>query len=117
MTVKECYEEIGGDYEEILSRLMRDDLVKEFAAMFLDDSSYEELVTQMKKGNCEEAFKASHTLKGVCQNLALTELANASSEMTEALRNKDMTMAESLMKNVKKSYKKTKEGILALLAQ
>ena len=117
MTVKECYEEIGGDYEEILSRLMRDDLVKEFAAMFLDDSSYEELVTQMEKGNCEEAFKASHTLKGVCQNLELTERANASSEMTEALMNKAMWMAESRMKNVKRSSNQTKEGILALLAQ
>ena len=117
MTVKECYEKIGGNYEEILSRLMSEDMVREFIAMFLEDPSYEELVTQMEKGNCEEAFKASHTLKGVCQNLALTELAGASHEITEALRKKDMAMAANLLDNVKKSYKKTIEGIQALTAQ
>ena len=52
MTVKECYEKIGGNYEEILSRLMSEDMVREFIAMFLEDPSYEELVTQMEKGNC-----------------------------------------------------------------
>ena len=53
---------------------------------FLDDGSYQELVNALKEGRDEDAFRAAHTLKGVCQNLSFTSLYEPSQTITEALR-------------------------------
>lgn len=37
MTVRECYEELGSDFDKVLSRLVSEALVKKFALKFLDD--------------------------------------------------------------------------------
>ncbi len=115
MTVQECYKTVGGDYKEIMSRLMSEDLVKRFLEMFLEDPSYLELLEEMGKNDYEEAFRASHTLKGVCQNLALTELFQISYQITEALRGGNGQEAEKLLPDIKKSYDKTVAAIHALL--
>lgn len=36
MTVRECYEELGSDFDKVLSRLVSEALVKKFALKFLD---------------------------------------------------------------------------------
>ena len=69
MTVKECYEQMGADYEGVLGRLRSEGLIKKFAKKFLDDGSFQSLKDNLAQGNGEEAFRAAHTLKGVCQNL------------------------------------------------
>ena len=74
MTVKECYAKIGGDYDDVVKRLMRDALVERFMLKFLEDGSYQELVNALKEGRDEDAFRAAHTLKGICQNLSFTSL-------------------------------------------
>lgn len=86
MTIKECYEACGGNYEEVLGRLRSERLVVRFAGKFLADPSFEALKTSLEEKNYEEAFRAAHTLKGVCQNLGLTRLYLSSEKMTEALR-------------------------------
>lgn len=40
MTVRECYEELGSDFDKVLSRLVSEALVKKFALKFLDDPSF-----------------------------------------------------------------------------
>ena len=69
MTVKECYEQMGADYEGVLGRLRSEVLIKKFAKKFLDDGSFRSLKDNLVQKNGEEAFRAAHTLKGVCQNL------------------------------------------------
>lgn len=70
MTVKECYEKMGANYENVLSRLGGSEaLVKRLVLKFLDDASYQKLEEQLLNKNVEEAFRAAHTLKGVCLNL------------------------------------------------
>ena len=61
-------------------------LVEKFARKFLDDPSYQTLVETMDKADYEEAFRAAHTLKGVCANLGFTQLFKVSSDLTEELR-------------------------------
>ena len=39
MTVQECYEAIGGNYQEAIGRMMDDARVKRFSGMFLKDTS------------------------------------------------------------------------------
>lgn len=67
MTLQECYLALGGDYDEVMGRLRSEKLVQKFVLKFLQDGSYDLLVTSMAEGNYEEAFRAAHTIKGICQ--------------------------------------------------
>ncbi|MCI9407532.1 MAG: Hpt domain-containing protein [Clostridia bacterium] len=106
MTVKECYEVMKGDYDDVMSRLRSDDRVKKFLLKVLDDPSFSQLCDAMAAKNADEAFRAAHTLKGVSKNLSLTGLAYSTSNLTEALRGKtELTDdIDPLFKKVKKDY-------------
>ena len=69
MTVKECYQQMGADYEGVLGRLRSEALIKKFAKKFLDDGSFQSLKDNLIQGNGEEAFRAAHTLKGLTHTL------------------------------------------------
>ena len=101
MTVKECYEVMKGDYDDVLSRLRTDERIKKFLIKVLSDPSFSQLCTAM-----EEAFRAAHTLKGVCKNMSITNLAYSASNLTEALRGRQTygDDLEPLLKKVKKDY-------------
>ena len=43
MTIKECYEAMGGDYEDVLKRLMNEARIQKFALMFKKDPSMSQL--------------------------------------------------------------------------
>ena len=49
MTVKECYEQMGADYEGVLGRLRSEALIKKFAKKFLDDGSYASLKKSLEE--------------------------------------------------------------------
>lgn len=53
MSLKECYEKMGADYEDVLSRLRSEGLVRKFAVKFLDDDSYAALKDAMAAGRGE----------------------------------------------------------------
>ena len=40
MTVKECYEQMGSDYESVLGRMGSEAMIKRFALKFLQDPSF-----------------------------------------------------------------------------
>lgn len=105
MTIKEFYERTSGNYQEALGRMMKDALVQRFALKFLNDKSYAELEENLDSGNTELAFRAAHTLKGVCRNLAFTRLANSASEITEMLRAGDIATAKLYFPKVQSDYK------------
>ena len=86
MTVRECYEELGSDFDKVLSRLVSEALVKKFALKFLDDPSFGQLETALADKDAETAFRAAHTLKGICLNLGFDNLFAPSQELTEKLR-------------------------------
>lgn len=84
MTIEQCYSAIESNYEEVLGRFAGNKmLVEKFARKFLDDPSYQTLVDTMDKADYEEAFRAAHTLKGVCANLGFTQLFKVSSDLTK----------------------------------
>ena len=43
MTVKECYEQMGSDYESVLGRMGSEAMIKRFALKFLQDPSFNNL--------------------------------------------------------------------------
>ena len=112
MTVKECYAKLGGDYEDVVKRLMGDALVERFMLKFLDDGSYQELVNALKEGRDEDAFRAAHTLKGVCLNLGFDNLFAPSQELTEKLRGATtIEGTDELFAAVEKEYDRTCEAL------
>ena len=74
MTIKECYDAMGADYQNTLNRFPNEAFIKKFVLKFLDDNSYANLKEAIAAGNVEEAFRAAHTLKGVCLNLGRVQL-------------------------------------------
>lgn len=114
MTLKECYEQMGASYEEVIGRLRSERIVQKFVLKFLDDPSYGLLNESMEAKNYEEAFRAAHTIKGVCQNLGFTRLGESSSALTESLRGGWTPEAEGLLERTRQDYQTTVTAIRAL---
>ena len=111
MTVRECYELMGANYDDVLRRLPSEAMIKRFAIKFLDDGTFQALKEALEAKNGEEAFRAAHTLKGVCQNLGFDALYEPSFELTEKLRGKDTTGSEELFAKVEEQYNRTTNAI------
>lgn len=86
MNTEECYRRIGGDYEDVVARFGSEALVTHFALQFLKDTSYDDLQKALESGDTEAAFRAAHTIKGLCSNLGFTALWQASGRLCERLR-------------------------------
>ena len=81
------------------------------AKKFLDDGSFRSLKDNLAQKNGEEAFRAAHTLKGVCQNLGFDNLYKASFDITEKLRGRDTEGCEELLAKVEEQYNNTVDAI------
>lgn len=114
MTIQECYKKMGADYDEVFHRLPRESMVRKFALMFLNDDSYSKLEQSLKEGNVQEAFRAAHTLKGVCQNLGFTNLYQPAYELTEVLRAGTLEGSGEWFARVTEQYKITTDAIRAV---
>ncbi len=115
MTLKECYAALGGDYDEAMGRLRSERLVQKFVLKFLNDGSYRLLEDSLAAGDRDEAFRAAHTLKGVCANLAFNTLLESSEALTEALRDGRPAEPgeEALVARVKGDYDRACQAIQA----
>lgn len=113
MTVKEFYEKTGGDYAGTLARFLTEERMARFALKFASDPSYEELLSALSKGDKQEAFRAAHTLKGVCQNLGFSALYEPAHRVTEELRAGN-DVNESDLEELKELYAQTLEAVRAL---
>ena len=107
MTLKECYAALGGDYASVMGRLPSEKFVQKFVLKFINDGSYDLLLRSLEAEDYAEAFRAAHTIKGVCQNLDFTTLYRSSSALSEALRNGFSPEAPALAEQVKADYQKT----------
>ena len=116
MTVKECYALIGADYDNVLSRLRTDERITKFLFKVAEDKSYELLCESLKTQNMPEAFRAAHTIKGVCMNLSLTKLYASAECLTEALRGRTEYGDDipTLFEQLKSDYESTVNGIRML---
>ena len=81
MTLKEFYAAVGGDYDATLNRIPKESMKK-----YADDKTYAQLTEAVKAQDWETAFRASHTLKGVAQNLGFDGLYRAAFALTEEMR-------------------------------
>ena len=118
MTIQECYQQLGGDFTNIETRLPSISLVTKFITKFLNDSSFSELCQALERGQREEAFRAAHTLKGVCANLCFDRLGASAGRLTELLRLEGSGIPEGaapLLEEVRRDYGLTVDAIQAYL--
>lgn len=120
MNLEECYEKLGGNYAEMCMRLPKPALIEKFIGKFLEDDSFNTLSRQLELGNRAEAFRAAHTLKGVCANLRFMRLLDSASRLTEELRKETDTVSEEarkLYEEVRRDYETTVNAIREYFAQ
>ncbi len=119
MTIQECYAAIGGDYNDVASRLRTDERIAKFLFRILDDGNMKMLCDCLEERNLAEAFRAAHTLKGICMNLSLTKLNTSVVAITEVLRGREEYGDDiaPLLEQVKKDYEQTMSGIAALKSE
>lgn len=86
MQIKECYEMMDANYQDVLSRLVSDKLIYKFNKKFALADDYEQLVRALEVEDYELAFRMSHNLKGNSLNLGYSGLFAVSNEICEALR-------------------------------
>ena len=114
MTIKQCYEAMGADYENVSQRIPSEAMIKKFATKFPEDESFTQLTDALKNGNAEIAFRAVHTMKGLCLTLGLSNLTALASELTELLRNGCLDGSETLYNRLALEYTKTVELLKAV---
>ena len=117
MTLQECYEKLGGDYAAVSARLPSEKFIQKYVLKFADDKTMELLESSFAGGDYDEAFRAAHTIKGMCQNLAFNTLLASSSALTEALRGGRSPEAPTLYEKVLADYETTAGAIAAYKEQ
>lgn len=115
MTMQECYQALGGDYDQMVRRLSSHERVGKFLAMFLEDDSFAQLCRILEQGSREEAMQAAITLKGVTGNLSFIRLYNSSSRLAQALRPGAQTDPAPYLEQVRQDYEQTVRAIRACL--
>ena len=78
MTIQECYEAIGGNYEDFLGSINSEELIRKLKFMLLEDTSYMRLKQALSDKKSGAAFRNPHTVKGDCQNLSFERLYEVS---------------------------------------
>lgn len=117
MTIQECYASIGGDFEGVMSRLMKPASVAKFTLMFPMDDSFSSLKKAYEAGEIRPAFLAAHSLKGMAVNLGFTDLYRAASIVTEEYRDGEVSdRIDEEMKQCEAEYEKVIQAIAAYAA-
>ena len=114
MTIQECYNKMGADYQEVLGRLHNEAMIGKFVRMFLQDDSFQILEEALRRGDVKEAFRGAHTLKGVCQNLGFSNLYAPAYALTETLRAGQLEGTQEQFAKVAEQYQCTMDAIRAL---
>lgn len=113
MTVEEVYSRIGADYSDVLRRLPSESLIARLIVKYLQDPTYRELMEAVQRSEVDAAFRAAHTLKGVCQNLGFSNMLRPVSDVTEIFRAGTMDGAAELLEEITKEQEKVAEAIRA----
>lgn len=114
--LRQQFIDAGVDVDSGLERFMGNkDLLLRFLRKFPGDDNYHNIVSGLESGDYETAFRAAHTLKGLCGNLSLMKLQAVVSEETELLRAEKWEEAKAFLPQVTEVYENTLEKLTPLL--
>lgn len=93
--------------EDIFSRLRNNALIIKLVKKFESDQSYAELKQGLADKDVEKAFRAAHTLKGICLNLGFSQLTEDVVNITEILRAGKLEGTDELFSKIQATYENT----------
>lgn len=112
---KKLLEQAGVNYTSGLERFMNNEaMFQRFLKKFAQDDSYNQLCNALSTGDCEAAFRAAHTLKGVAGNLSMDTLFHALTSQTEQLRSGDLESARAAQPQIDTVYHAILDALSAL---
>lgn len=115
MELKDCYREMGADYEGVLGRLGSEKLIGKFLKKYFETDEYEILEKAVAGENWKDAFMYAHNMKGFGLNLSLTEFAEAGSVLCEALRaGEPQGDIDAMLSHIKRVYIKMRKAVSEL---
>ena len=83
MTLRELYQEIGGDYDQAVRVLRMEKLIDKHIRKLTKNGVVDNLLAAEKDMDPTQLFETAHAMKGVCANLGLTNLSGMASEIAE----------------------------------
>ncbi len=108
----------GVDMEELRKRLMGNDaLIPVFIRKFCEDANFAALQKAISVQDWKQAELSSHSLKGMCGNLALHQLFGLFTEQVNLIRSGDCDAAAAMMPELVRVYSTTTAGMKEWLAQ
>ena len=96
------------------SRLRNNALIIKLVKKFESDQSYAELKQGLADKDVEKAFRAAHTLKGICLNLGFSQLTEDVVNITEILRAGKLEGTDELFSKIQTTYENTVSEIKKL---
>ena len=112
--LEKFYSAIGSNANPVIERFGGNaEITKRFIKKFAAEESYENLKKALASNEAEEAFRAAHTLKGICLNLGFDCLFEKSSIITEYSRSKNIVDANKFFPELEREYIK----LIALLQE
>ena len=114
MTLQECYEDMGGDLGAALAVLESETRLTRYLGMFLDEPTARMLFLALEDARWADAFRAAHTMKGLCRGLGLTRLYESCCALANALRGSSAPEDERVIARVQRDYEAVTRAIGAL---
>lgn len=115
MVIKMDYTELinaGTDIDALIKRLGDGEkMIGKLFAIFLKDKSFSDLTAAIADDDYDKAVAASHTLKGMCGNMSLTELFKLFEEQVNLMRADKWNQAYQMMGNITEKYENAKQKI------
>lgn len=116
MTIKQLYQNVGGDYDQAMRVLRMEKLMDKHVRKFPQNGVVEGLLEAVDGMDPTRLFEAAHAMKGVCANLGFVNLSDAASEIAEEFRpGKERKLSDDEVKSriatIRETYERVTEGI------
>ncbi len=114
MTLRAFYGCIHSDYDAVMRRMMKEELLLKYLRRFADDENYPALEQAMQAKDYTAAYLAAHTLKGLCLSLGLDAMSVPVIALSKALRAGDIKAAQAAFDEIAPHYYEVTARIAAL---
>ena len=86
MTLQELYEDMEGNYPEVIKRFTKEERIIKYLKKFQTQPTIRLIREALEGADYELAFREVHNLKGGCASRGMTKLRAVAEMLTEALR-------------------------------
>lgn len=109
---KDNIENLGINMNKVNERFNGDyGLIKKFFIDFTMDCNFIKLKKAVSENNCNEAFIAAHTLKGICDELYIEGFGNIICRISYLLKDGNIKPVYEIMPEAERAYKVLSETL------